>query len=115
MLKVIDPIRWDAMKAALTGAAAHPDNNWYPIGLAAEDAIKDAIKRGWLAEVPDAPAAPDPAAGWRPIHQARGRKGLLCVGQWIKDVWFWGPYDYTQAVAYGYTHFMDLPYPERKP
>jgi hypothetical protein len=103
------------MKAALTGAAAHPDNFWYPIGLGAEEAIKDAIRRGWLAEVPDAPAAPDPAAGWRPIHEAYGRTDFLCVGGWFMDEWCWSRHDYTQAVTYGYTHFMDLPYPERKP
>ena len=107
MLKVIDPVRWEAMLRVVEGSCRTATfggwDSW------ADAAVALGLERGWLAEILDEPKPP--TSQWRPIAEAEGSEGPLMVGGYLYGDWTrtWGPY--KEAVRYGYTHYLPIPEP----
>jgi hypothetical protein len=110
MLKVIDPVRWEAARAIFaTSFSRCKDLACVEVCSAVDDLTLSAINCGWLAEVPD--ESQPPTNQWRPIAEAEGSDGSLVVGGYEYGDWTrtWGPY--KEAVHYGYTHYLPIPEP----
>jgi hypothetical protein len=105
MLKVIDPVRWEAAKAII--ASATKDEYW--ACEKTEDLVNQAIDRGWIEEVPDEPQPP--TSQWRPIAEAAGSECALLVGGWQYGDWSQKMGYQIESVRFGYTHYLPLPEP----
>jgi hypothetical protein len=104
MLKVIDPVRWEAAKAII--ASATKDDEW--ACEKTEDLVNQAIERGWIEVVPDEPQPP--TSQWRPIAEAEGSECLLLAGGWEYGRWMYYICSYAHASNF-YTHYFPIPEP----
>jgi hypothetical protein len=107
MLKVIDPVRWEAMLRVVEGSCRTATFGGWDIW--ADAAVELGLERGWLAEVPDEPEPP--TSQWRPLAEAAGSGDLLLVGVASERGWKKALRFYHEAVVDYYTHYLPIPEP----